>query len=93
MHAACSTIVLIKLNCLSIFPLSFQKDLGGNSSLEKLQIAHLSVFKKISTETSINAYSLQITLWRVKQSFPGSAFISITLKNECSKLLGPGTTS
>lgn len=45
MHAECSTIVLIKWKCLSILPVNFQKDLGGNSSLEE-QIVHLSVLKK-----------------------------------------------
>lgn len=52
MHAECSTIVLIKWNRLGIFPLSFQKDLGGNSSLEKLQIVHLSAFKKNNIHTN-----------------------------------------
>lgn len=52
MHAECSTIVLIKWNRLGIFPPSFQKDLGGNSSLEKLQIVHLSAFKKNNIHTN-----------------------------------------
>jgi len=52
-----------------MFPLSFQKNLGGNSSLEEFQIVRLSVFKKISTQTTIDAYSLQITLWRVRHFF------------------------
>lgn len=92
-HAECSIIILIKWNHLSIFPLSFQKDLGSISSLEKVQIVHFSVFKKITTQMSIDAYSLQITLWKVRQFFPASLFILITFKNEHSKLFGPGTTS
>lgn len=68
-HAECSTIILIKWDHLSVLRLSFQKDLGNISSLEEVHIVHLSVFKKIATQISIDAYSSQMTLWRVRQFF------------------------
>lgn len=57
-------------------------------------------FSFVSIQEKKNSYTneywclqLEITLWSVRQFFPASLFILITLKNEHSELLGPGTTS